>query len=448
MSNLWFFRLKKAEQQRRRSSGEQSVGSHHSVRSAGSLPDGDKPETVCGSAEAHWMGQSSGGSLVRLVGGRRAEQQSGPAGSETERQSRPSQNFHYEYSEAERAAASAASNRRHADRDSQRERLEKSARNKESSSKEKSTTTTSNQGGLFNRAKLGELNLRSTHKRPFSQLLANSNNNNNHHHHQAAKQTALDKQNPSTQEPLGPLPALVAEASGPEAASVPVGWASESASQPAGGQRCWPASVATATAAAAARAELPPGEMGAGRKQVVPLVNIIRSESIVSGPIASWPETALDEGPPAEQPAVQEQHRKGPAGTIAAFVAADKMQECQRGQLVGELGGQRKQLVSELAGGQRVASRLVRQESGPEVAQWRARQPGEKASVCGQTGLLLGRPEGSLRSPLQQQAAPHSLLSSGKVPPIDERLLDPNQSRAAGLSMADSMDNLAALIPR
>lgn len=50
-----------------------------------------------------------------------------------------------------------------------------------------------------------------------------------------------------------------------------------------------------------------------------------------------------------------------------------------------------------------------------------------------------------------------NLLQSGKVPPIHERLLDPNQAATRGgglaggvgqLSMADSMDNLAALIPR
>lgn len=39
----------------------------------------------------------------------------------------------------------------------------------------------------------------------------------------------------------------------------------------------------------------------------------------------------------------------------------------------------------------------------------------------------------------------HDQLSSGKVPPISQRLLNP---AAGNLSLADSMDNLAALIPR
>lgn len=40
----------------------------------------------------------------------------------------------------------------------------------------------------------------------------------------------------------------------------------------------------------------------------------------------------------------------------------------------------------------------------------------------------------------------HDQLSSGKVPPIHERLLNP--AGGAGPNLADSMDNLAALIPR
>ena len=63
----------------------------------------------------------------------------------------------------------------------------------------------------------------------------------------------------------------------------------------------------------------------------------------------------------------------------------------------------------------------VRVESKPAGREWRARQ--------------------------QQAGAHHQLLDSGKVPPIHERLLDPGQA-AHGLAMADSMDNLAALIPR
>lgn len=44
----------------------------------------------------------------------------------------------------------------------------------------------------------------------------------------------------------------------------------------------------------------------------------------------------------------------------------------------------------------------------------------------------------------------HDQLISGKVPPIiqNSALLSPGGAGSAGLSVADSMDNLAALIPR
>jgi hypothetical protein len=68
-----------------------------------------------------------------------------------------------------------------------------------------------------------------------------------------------------------------------------------------------------------------------------------------------------------------------------------------------------------------------------------------KVEVYGDDGdQLAGRPHG------RDSASSHRLLSSGQVPPIrDKSLLDPEGGEAhQGLPLADSMDNLAALIPR
>ena len=121
------------------------------------------------------------------------------------------------------------------------------------------------------------------------------------------------------------------------------------------------------------------------------------------------------------------------APTITAAAAADSPPP----DSAEPLGPSRKQLVSELSGS-RVESRASElQASAPEVAQEPAQQAAG-ATTCSRGG--------------SSRHLHGQLLSSGKVPPIYERLLEPgarlgHKSGSVG-GLADSVDNLAALIPR